>query len=190
MKPTSIPGWLAAVVLLSAGCASTPRSLPVDVEPARSGAVGAREISDTVSSTPRMALSPGETFFMPRANAGNALPVYPHDLLARRLPPQSLCLRISLDEQGVVLATAPIEQPPECPAGAAQEPQFLAAAVRAARGWQFDPGVRCEYRDTAARISGDCSGGRETAQAVSLAYRFVFEQHEGRGSVRLSGDTD
>ena len=66
--------------------------------------------------------------------------------------------------------------------------RFLDAARDAVLGWHFDAAFRCEYPSDAARIREDCSGGRETPQAVSLAYRFIFEQRDGRGSVRLLGD--
>lgn len=179
-----------ALVLLSSGCAQQVSVTRAESPPPRDGEVGVSEISALVPAEGRMEIADTETFFMPLASRGNALPAYPAALLARRLPPQMTCLRVSIDGAGAVMDAAPIEQPPDCPSSAEVDVQFFAAAVAAARGWQFDPAVRCEYPNLQAQQARDCTGGRETPQAVSLAYRFVFEQREGRGSVRLSGDTD
>ena len=177
---------MALLVLLS-GCAQQVHMTRAEPPPQRDGEVGVSEITALVPVAARMVIADTETFFMPLARHDNALPAYPAALLAQRLPPQSACLRVSIDGAGTVMEAAPIEQPPDCPGSGADEvdARFFAAAEAAARHWQFDPAVRCEYPNLQAQKSQDCSGGRETPQAVSLAYRFVFEQRDGHGSVRL-----
>ena len=179
-----------AMVLMLAACAQQARVTRSEPLLQRAGEVGVSEITDLVPAAGRMVIADSETFFMPLASHDNALPPYPAALLAQRLPPQATCLRVSIDTAGAVMDAAPIAQPPDCPAPGTVDAQFFAAAMAAARGWQFDPAVRCAYPNLQAQQKQDCSGGRETPQAVSLAYRFVFEQREGRGSVRLSGDPE
>ena len=81
---------------------------------------------------------------------------------------------------------AGIAKRPDCPTTDVVGRQFFDASIGTTREWRFDAALRCEYPNKLARSSaGDCSGGREVRQAASLAYRFVFEQREGRGSVRI-----
>ena len=78
---------------------------------------------------------------------------------------------------------APPPPPEDAPTPAPAEES--AAAEQAALGWQFEPAFRCqvESRDAAGRPN--CAPRSETPQAVSLSYRFVFEQRAGRGTVRV-----
>ena len=186
----------AAMLLLPAllaGCTHA-RVSPVPVPAvSRTGDVGVTDISQFAAPSGRLVLADNETFFLPLPAAGNALPGYPPSLLAQRLPPQVVCLEIGVGADGEVMTASPIADAAQCPveaAGlrAAADPRFLDAARDAVLGWRFDAAFRCEYPNNAARLRQDCSGGRETPQAVSLAYRFIFEQRDGRGSVRLSGD--
>ena len=183
-------GAVVVLLVLVSGCAQQGRMTRAPSPLPRDGAVGVSEITARVPVAARMQIADTETFFMPLASHDNVLPAYPAALLAQRLPPQSACLRVSIDGAGAVMDTAPVEQPPDCPGTGAADARFFAAAAAAARQWLFDPAVRCEYPNPQAQQARDCTGGRETPQAVSLAYRFVFEQRDGRGSVRLSGDTD
>ncbi len=179
--------WAALAVL--AGCAHAPVAVAPE-RVSRAGDVGVSEITATVAPSARLVLGRDETFFMPLPARDNALPVYPPALLARRLPPQSACLQLGIDAEGTIVNVAPIVQVPDCPATGVVDRQFFDAAMTAARQWRFDAAFRCEYPNAQARESGDCSGGREVQQAVSLAYRFVFEQRDGLGSVRVSAGAD
>lgn len=183
---------VAALLILSAGllhmggCASTAPE--TTVESIRSGEVGVTDITRRVAFPARVQLAGNEAFQMPQAAPGNALPTYPESLLRQGLPPQAVCLRVSIDRDGGVMGSAPIEATPECPAPGIVDPQFFAAAKDVVANWRFDPAARCTFSDSrsADADAGDCTGADKVAQAVSLAYRFVFEQHEGRGSVRIS----
>ena len=173
------------MVMLLAGCASSGRS-PVE-EASRAGNVGVADITQGVAPAARMVLAGNESFLMPLDDRDNQVPDYPAALLARRLPPQPVCLRVSIGSDGLVVASAPIPGAPPCATPDPVDPAFVDAAIAAVATWRFDPALRCVFPTVEARenVEASCSGGREVPQAVSLAYRFVFEQHDGRGSVRI-----
>lgn len=188
------PALLLAFAAL-AGCVHTTAS-PVAVPGAsRSGDVGVTDITALGAPSGRLVLAENETFFLPLPAADNALPVYPPALLVQRLPPQAVCLEIGIGTHGDVMTALPIMQAPDCPTDdpgmrAAVDRRFSDAAMDAVLQWRFDAAFRCEYPNDLARSQGDCTGGREAPQAISLAYRFLFAQRDGRGSVRLSGDAE
>ncbi|MFD0740447.1 hypothetical protein ACFQZQ_14270 [Lysobacter koreensis] len=172
------------LAMLSGGCAT--QSLVDDV--ALSGQVGVRDITGLVPLAARMELADHESFLMPLDDHDNAMPVYPESLLARRLPPQALCLRVSIGVDGAVMASAPIDEgAPACPDIHAIDAAFFHAAQTVVSGWRFDPALRCVFPTVAAKehVEASCSGGEEVPVPVSLAYRFVFEQRDGHGSVRI-----
>ena len=191
------PVWLLVSVVL-ASCVhgrGAPVAVPGEPAGSRSGDVGVSDITALAAPSGRLVLADNQTFFLPLPAAGNALPIYPPTLLAQRLPPQVVCVEIGVGTQGDVIGAVPIAAVAECPleapgVQAAGDRRFLDAARNAVLGWRFDAAFRCEYPNDAARTRQDRSGGRETPQAVSLAYRFVFEQRDGRGSVRLSGGAE
>ena len=176
---------LASLPWMLAGCTHTPATVEDERAP-RAGDVGVTEITSSVPAAGRMVMAGSETFFMPMASHDNALPSYPQALLAQRLPPQTVCLRVSIDSAGAVMDATRLARPPDCPGSNDVYAPFFAAAAAAARTWHFDPAVRCEYPNLQAQQREDCTGGRETPQAVSLTYRFVFEQRDGRGFVRMA----
>lgn len=174
--------WMAAIAALSvAACASTPTPR----EDPRSGAVGVRSIDKLMPSDDRMQLADNETFQMPLAEAGNPVPVYPAELLAQRLAPQTVCLRVAIGADGRVMDSQPID---DAQAGCAigSDPRFVEAARAAAARWRFDPAFRCVYPGAKPDEQG-CVTGKEEPVAVSLAFSFVFEQKDGKGSVRVGG---
>ena len=164
------------------GCAST---LPGDAT-TTSGRVGARDITRALPAG-EWVIADNESFLMPLEEAGNLPPEYPGQLLARRLPPQRVCLRLSIGPDGRVFDSTPLPASADCPPDGAVPPAFLAAAREAVAGWRFDPAFRCVYADAAQKADAGegCNGGEIVPEAVSLAYRFDFEQHDGRGSVRV-----
>lgn len=177
--------WVMMVpALLLAGCATPPAKAPPP-EPRRSGDVAVRPLLK-VAGAQRLELPANEVFNAPLAESANAVPAYPSALLAQRLPPQVVCLRVSIGEQGGVIGTAPIARPPQCPSAGEIAPAFADAAAVAASGWRFDPAFRCIYPDADSVQPGCAPGMPRVKQPVSLVYRFVFEQHDGRGSVQVS----
>lgn len=174
------PSRLAIVAgILLAGCMTAPIR----------GQVGVSEVNSAVPAEARMTLADNETFQPPLAAVDNPLPVYPAALLAHRLPPQAVCVRVSIDEKGAVSDTAAIVAGPDCAAPDNAGAEFYNAAQRAAAEWHFDPAFRCVYPKTVKPRDNGCWGDdvKEVPQAVSLIYRFVFEQIDGKGAVRVGG---
>ncbi len=135
----------------------------------------------------RLVLADNESFLMPLDDMKNAHPDYPQNLLGQHLPPRTVCLRVGIDEKGAVtvVAKAPVSE--FCPTGA--EPEFLAASETVAKTWKFDPALRCVFRNTADkdRAVASCDGGKGIPQAVTLVYRFRFEQVDGKPKVHVIG---
>ena len=174
---------LTAVALGLAAC-TTPTRAPLD-DP-REGQVGFAEVDSAVPTETRLVLADNESYQPPLPDAGNAAPVYPADLLAQRLSPQSVCVRLAIDEHGAVADAAPVDQGPDCALGMDVESAFYAAAVEAVKRWRFEPAFRCVFPegsgpDTACGFEDT----QEVPQAVSLVYRFVFEQVDGAGRVSV-----
>jgi hypothetical protein len=166
---------------LLAGCATTPEREP-------RGEVGMREVDAAVAPATRLVLASNESFQRPLFASANALPEYPAALLSQRLPAQAVCLRVGISETGDVLQSAPVHEGADCTATATTAAGFVAAAQAAAQQWRFDPAFRCVFPEGKPPEHGVCvgEGVREIPQAVSLVYRFVFEQVDGRGSVRMA----
>jgi hypothetical protein len=176
---TRLPAGLAALIL--AGCASLP------AQTAPRGEVGVREVDTAVAPASRLSLGANESFQRPLFASDNALPDYPALLLAQRLPPQPVCLRVGISAEGSVVVSEPVHAGVDCAATARAAPGFVAAARAATRQWRFDPAFRCVYPEGLRPEHGMCvgKGVKEVPQAVSLVYRFVFEQVDGRGRVRM-----
>lgn len=174
----------AALALLLCACAGGPAPQP-DAPP--TGAVGVRSMDKQRIGAQRMQLAANETFQMPLAEAGNAVPEYPQALLAQRLPPQTVCLSVAIGADGAVAGSRALDAGEGCPAQAPADPALVAAARAAVARWRFDPAFRCVYPGAKPVDEQGCVSGREEAVAVSVAYSFVFEQRDGRGSVRVGG---
>lgn len=165
-----------------AACSTTPG--PVQVEVAH-GAVGVQDLTAQVAPAARIELADNENFLPPLPEPGNAVPAYPPELLERRLPPQAVCLRVSISETGTVTEAAPFVRLPDCTEPGAGAGPFVVAARDTVAGWRYDPAVRCVFEHAPRPDYPTCVDARETPQAVSLTYRFVFEQQDGRGTVRV-----
>jgi hypothetical protein len=185
-RPSRHPVIAATGFVLLAACATTPAPEP---EASRVGAVGFSEVSTAAPTIARLTLPDNETFEPPVPWSDNAPPEYPAHLLERRLPRQVLCMRVGIDEDGRVIDTEPVSEGPDCPGDLIEESAFFAAASDAVRNWRFDPSFRCvhESAQSAQKSQGGCgfSGTQEIPQAVSLVYRFVFRQIDGKGSVEV-----
>lgn len=78
----------------------------------------------------------------------------------------------------------PMSAVTDCPADA--DRRFISAAQAAVRSWRFDPAFRCVFPPDRKPNANACyePGVEVQPQAISLTYRFVFEQIDGRGTVR------
>lgn len=175
--------WLLCAALLG-GCAT--QSAVVNDQVARAGQVSMNEISGMIPLAARMELADNESFLMPLEDDANPLPVYPAALLSQELAPQAVCVRVGVGGEGSVLSSAPAIAPPNCPEPA--DPAFFDAVRSAVAGWRYEPALRCVFPDAKTKDDtvGSCGGYTEIPEAVTLTYRFVFEQKDGRGSVQLA----
>ena len=177
MKHAHHPRLAVVVGVLLAGCMTAPTR----------GQVGVNEVDSAVAPEARMTLADNETFQPPLPASDNALPIYPEAMLVHRLPPQAVCVRVSIDEAGAVSATAPIIAGPDCTSQENAAAAFYDAAQITAASWHFDPAFRCVYPKKMKPRDHGCWGDdvKEVPQAVSLIYRFLFEQVDGKGAVRV-----
>ncbi|UNK50813.1 hypothetical protein MNR01_07365 [Lysobacter sp. S4-A87] len=174
-------GCAAVVVCGHAAWAHAQTATAVTPAPAAAAAAA------TGTQDNRMVLADNESFLMPLDDMKNVHPGYPENLLGLNLPPRTVCLRVGIDEKGAVTVVARAPTSEFCPKGA--EPEFLAASETAARTWKFDPALRCVFRNTKDkdRAVASCDGGKGIPQAVTLVYRFRFEQVNGKPNVHVIG---
>ncbi len=144
-------------------------------------------VAGTAGKSDRMVLADNESFLMPLDDMKNAHPSYPQNLLGQHLPPRTVCLRVGIDEKGAVTVVAKAPASGFCATDA--EPDFVVASETAARTWKFDPALRCVFRNAKdkERVTASCDGGKSIPQAVTLTYRFRFEQVDGKPKVHVIG---
>jgi len=174
------------LVMLLAGCAAQRPMADNDASSTRSGQVGMRDISGMIAQPSRMTLAPNESFLVPLEDEGNVAPRYPDTLLARGLPPQAVCVRVGIERDGRVSSSTQAVALPDCPEPV--DTAFIDAVRATVSGWRYEPGLRCVFPDAKTKNDtiGSCGGYTGIPEAVTLTYRFVFEQRNGRGSVRMS----
>jgi hypothetical protein len=175
--PLGSPVLVAALALL-AGCETQPVTT-----------ASTHSLSGQVTGVPlepgaaeRYALEPGVRFDHAIAEPENETPAYPEQLLALRLEPVEIRVRLVVDAAGSVASVDPLETID--PARAA----FLAAVQDALGGWRFAPLIRIEDVPGHTTVSyGDVSvryAGRATALPFHQDYLFVFTQADGVPQVR------
>ncbi len=141
----------------------------------------------TATQGGRLVLADNESFLMPLDDMKNVHPSYPQNLLGLQLPPRTVCLMVGIDEKGAVTVVAKAPASEFCATDAERE--FLVASETAARTWKFDPALRCVFRNVKdkERAVASCDGGKGIPQAVTLVYRFRFEQVDGKPNVHVIG---
>jgi hypothetical protein len=182
--------FLALVAAGLGGCVAGPSpTLPeADDGPRFAGQVAAQAFDPAEAlEIGRVVLDSHESFLLPIGDPSNQPPIYPEARLADRLPHREVCLRLAVAADGRVFSVDDVTGLPGCEVQGRAEADFVASATRAARDWRFEPAVRCVFRTAAEKTAAantGCAGAQEIPQAVSLHFRFVFEQKEGRGAVR------
>jgi len=172
---------LSCALLVACGGRSTRSD-----EASRDGSVG--WTMPGVEAADRMELAANERFQYPLPDTSNAMPDYPSELLAEPLPPQVVCVSLSVSDSGSVFRVDPMEFGEDCEE-TRDAPQAMRQAVFDALGfWRFEPAFRCVYPEgVQPGMLGCMPPASEVPTAVRMPYRFVFEQREGRGVVS-SGD--
>ena len=179
------------ILLALCGCVSLVAPVETGFR-AKGGQVGMNDISDELVSNQRMVLASNESFIPPLDDDSNAPPGYPAALLGQSLDARVVCLQIAVAADGTVSASHPVEHPPRCPRVGELDPQMLASASNAVAGWRFEPGLRCIFPDieTKQTTYGSCGESKSVAEPVSLTYRFIFEQKDGKGHVHIGGASE
>lgn len=160
--PGSVLGAVAAVAMI--GCASRPMDAPIPSQQyayAADGTVGA-EVLIAAPDT-RYTITPGVDFEGPIAKTTNAMPVYPPQLLAKRLPPVEVIARVIVDREGRVERAVVLEDD-------GSDPLFAEATLWAIEAWLFSPLRRME-------------AGVSQPLPFTQDYRLVFRQVNGRAVV-------
>lgn len=125
---------------------------------------------------------PGTRLEAPASYSDNPNPLYPELLLAAKLPPIRVRVRILVDEGGGVTSVTPLDEvPPE-------QEAFLSSVQSALSDWKFWPLVQITDGPDASTVT---SSDGETKQYSGLAqplpfyqdYQFVFRQHDGKGTI-------
>lgn len=162
-----------ALALSLAACRSVPTQAPPPPPP--SGEVDAQPL--VAASADRYEVAEGATYAQPQASADNALPLYPPDLLAQRLAPRIVRVRLIVDAQGRVDEVRPLDADP---AGDA----FLDAVRAACAGWRFSPLAETRAVERRRRLpDGDIEIEylpETRTLPFHLDYRFAFRQVDGR----------
>jgi hypothetical protein len=104
-----------------------------------SAGVSAKMVSDP--NAPELQLGPGEEFVRPQLNSDNRVPVYPQQLVALRLPPHTIGVRVTFDESGRAVDVGPS---PLVPSTAdSYRSAFEAAVDEAVKRWRcYPPRIR------------------------------------------------
>ena len=133
-------------------------------------------------------LKENESFLLPIDEPGNRLPEYPAAVLAQQVVPSAVvCMRVDIDAEGGVSYAGPVVREPECPAITELTKQFVDASTAALTTWRFEPAIKCVFRSKRAKEAAgmSCSGGKEVPTATTMTFRFLVEQVDGRGVVRM-----
>lgn len=170
-----------ALALVLAGCASTPPTQtesPPDSTSLR-GEVSGAPIEPAVED--RYQGKADVRFDQPFPFPENAVPSYPEALLAARLPPITLTVRLIISEAGTVSKISPLT------AVAPEQEAFLASLQTTLLSWQFLPLVEISEGPGQTMITAHGINYRYDGQAKALPfhqdYAFVFRQQDGKGSV-------
>lgn len=146
------------------------------------------EQAEAAADSGQMALKENETFLLPIDEPGNRLPEYPAEVLAQQVVPSAqVCMRVDIDEEGSVSYAGPVVREPDCPPITELTKQFADAATATLTSWRFEPAIKCVFRSKRAKEAAgmSCQGGRENPVATTLTFRFLFEQVDGQGRVRM-----
>lgn len=176
-------GMISWPLLLAMGACTPAATKPL--APAPQTNVEAHELD--VPNSERYEDSPNTEYVQALAYPENKMPGYPADLLARRLTPAVISVRLLIDATGRVSSVQAID------AGMTPEhAEFYAAAREASLGWKFSPLIRLDLRTGPVTVvDGDASvtyKGLPTPLPFHLDYAFHFSQHDGQPHVEVGSD--
>ena len=138
------------------------------------------------AGTARHEMAANQAFVYPQAQ-DNAAPVFPAGYERADLAPTTLCARLVVGEDGAVRDVALLDESGCSSPG--EQPQLGTAVLAAVSAWRYEPAAFCDYPDAATRDRDwngvGCAGAvvQTRPVAVTLAYAFTFEVHNGRQRV-------
>lgn len=181
-RKLSLCAWASLLLIGVSGCAS---HRPTAAEP--SGLVGMELIIPDAGS--RYQMRADQAFLMPEFAGTPALPVYPEELLAQRVPAQRVCVEVHIDAGGAVTASRTVVDAAGC--ASAADPYvslFHESVVAATSGWQFLAAAVCTFPEGVEHHER-CEGDGVTIEAVPvrLAFAFVFRVDTDGQHVRMEG---
>jgi hypothetical protein len=169
---------VAALCAALAGCAAPPARFVLPPSPV--GDVGIIPIE--ACETDRYPVVSDETYEYPAPWDDNLPPAYPESLLARRLDPVRIQVRMIVDEGGRVTQVGLLEPASDVDAA------FFSEVQRALGSWTFLPLIRRKpvpNQTTTLRYHGTSRqyGGVAVALPFHQDYEFWFTQRDGVGYV-------
>lgn len=165
---------------LCAACAGCAAKKPAEfVDPGRLGDVGILPIEAAPADS--YTVESNEHYDYPVPWDDNLPPAYPEDLLAQRLPPVHVKVRMIVDEGGVVQRTMLLDTPERT------DPAFFAAIEAAVGRWTFMPLIRRKPAAGTTKLTYHGHTQQYAGVAAALPfhqdYEFTFTQRDGIGFV-------
>lgn len=172
---TGLSCWIVLPIL--AACSSVP---PAPTPPATQGDVKAQELA--VPASQRYEHSANVEYIQALAYPENVMPAYPAELLARRLPPTTVTVRLVVGPDGTVAGVESLD-----PTTTPERDRLFEVVREACLRWKFSPLVRLDLDAGPTTVVEDGGAttykGRPTALPFHLDYAFNFSQHDGRPQV-------
>jgi hypothetical protein len=175
--------FLTLPLALLCGCHHQTQRAQAEVveESARLGQVSAQPVEPKLEA--RYTVQAGARYEQPTAFPDNPMPEYPGSLLAARLPPVELKLRLVINEQGRVSATKLLNEIP-----VAHQP-FFSSARATVQSWKFLPLIEISEGEGSTTVTvhefTTSYPGKATALPFHQDYVFVFRQVNGSPSVTV-----
>ena len=173
---------IVVVMAMSAALLAACKTQPALEPQTRTGLVGATIVE--AEDTRHYEIKANSHYDYPVQAPSNAMPACPQDMLAARLPPVRIKVRVIVSEAGFVSQCAPIDP------SDAVNPRFLANIQDAVRGWRYMPLVLIE--DAPVQTSSIAHGPKTTYQGTATSlpfhedYEFTFSQRDGKGPASMS----
>lgn len=167
-----LAAWSALAILPLAACSTAPPRPPQS----RDGTVRVQELPAAAGE--RYEHSDETAYEPPAALSGNPMPEYPLALLAERLPPRSVRVRLIVDSEGRVGDVQVLD------ATAANGDPLFSSVRAACLQWRFSPLIQ-RTREPVATTDADGTVWTEyrdqrRALPFHLDFAFRFEQIDGR----------
>ena len=169
------------VLLMLVACASRPPA-PVPVEPEAQGRVSGELLLDPAA--PAAAPAVDEVHESPIQLAGNPNPHYPAQLVAARLAPVAVAVRVVVDAEGKVARVEALN-----PETDSADPAFFAAVRDALLQWRFEPFRVIQWlpgpdHNGDGEPDGEVAGDMQT-RPFRFDMRFRFEVIDGVARVSM-----